>query len=250
MKILYVEDNPTNVYLLQRVARMGDHEIVNFIDGDEALRLYDSIKPDLILMDIQLAGEKTGIDVVRVLRERGVTVPIVAVTAYAMVGDRERCLAAGCDDYLAKPLAIPRLVDILKTYSAQAKKDDATTVASEPEPIAAPEATSQPDTSTNIEAEETPHMETASQDSRNSYFADHTPPDNMPDKDPVADEEEDTITGMLDETLPINTGKVFDNTLEIEHIEITDAERHRGRIYPPESTQSSTSSEDAQANSF
>lgn len=116
MRILYVEDNPANLFLIKRVAKMGDHEVINLIDGEEALRKIDLIKPDLILMDIQLAGQLTGLDVVRRLRQDGLTVPIVAVTAYAMVGDRERCLEAGCNEYLSKPLPIGRVVELLQLY--------------------------------------------------------------------------------------------------------------------------------------
>jgi two-component system cell cycle response regulator DivK len=118
MRILYVEDNPANLFLIKRVAKMGDHEVINLIDGEEALRKIDIIKPDLILMDIQLAGQLTGLDVVRKLRQDGLTVPIVAVTAYAMVGDRERCLEAGCNEYLSKPLPIGRVVELLQLYQA------------------------------------------------------------------------------------------------------------------------------------
>ncbi|GAB4318143.1 MAG: hypothetical protein Kow00117_08340 [Phototrophicales bacterium] len=108
MRILYVEDNMANVSLVKRVAR--NHEVINYVDGDEALANFEKDNPDLVLMDIQLSGRLTGLDVVRTLRERGHKLPIIAVTAYAMVGDRERCLAAGCDDYIAKPLPIPTLV--------------------------------------------------------------------------------------------------------------------------------------------
>jgi CheY-like chemotaxis protein len=118
MRILYVEDNPANLFLIKRVAKMGDHEVINLIDGEEALRKIDLIKPDLILMDIQLAGQLTGLDVVRKLRQDGLTVPIVAVTAYAMVGDRERCLEAGCNEYLSKPLPIGRVVELLQLYQS------------------------------------------------------------------------------------------------------------------------------------
>lgn len=117
MKVLYVEDNPANVFLVKRVARMGNHEIINYIDGGQALKKYDEINPDLVLMDIQLAGDKSGLDVVRELRARGVKTHIIAVTAYAMVGDKERCIDAGCDDYLAKPLPIPRLVEIFELHN-------------------------------------------------------------------------------------------------------------------------------------
>lgn len=120
MRILYVEDNPANVFLVKRVARMGKHEVINYIDGGQALKKFDDIKPDLILMDIQLAGDIGGLDVVRELRAKGVKTSIIAVTAYAMVGDKERCLDAGCDDYLAKPLPIAQLVKIFEEYSARA----------------------------------------------------------------------------------------------------------------------------------
>lgn len=119
MKILYVEDNPANLFLIRRVAKMGNHEIVNYIDGEEVLRKIDITKPDLILMDIQLAGDLSGLDVVRQLRKDGYTMPIIAVTAYAMVGDRERCLEAGCDDYIAKPLPINRIVELFDKYQKE-----------------------------------------------------------------------------------------------------------------------------------
>ena len=103
MRILYVEDNPANLFLVKRVARMGNHEVLNYIDGDDVLANFGSDNPDLVLMDIQLVGELSGLDVVKQLRKDGFKTPIVAVTAYAMSGDRERCLDAGCDDYMAKP---------------------------------------------------------------------------------------------------------------------------------------------------
>jgi two-component system cell cycle response regulator DivK len=142
MKVLYVEDNPANVFLVKRVARMGNHEIINYIDGGQALKKYDEISPDLVLMDIQLAGDKSGLDVVRELRARGVKTPIIAVTAYAMVGDKERCIDAGCDDYLAKPLPIPRLVEIFDAHNKRVLAAGGGKPAEAPkvEPVAAPVA--------------------------------------------------------------------------------------------------------------
>jgi len=123
MKILYVEDNPANVYLVQRVARAGAHEVINLDDGERAVNEFDSIKPDLVLMDIQLVGNLNGLDVVRHLRGLGHQVPIIAVTAYAMVGDRERCLSAGCNDYMAKPLPVPRLIELFNRYSKRTTQE-------------------------------------------------------------------------------------------------------------------------------
>jgi CheY-like chemotaxis protein len=119
MRILYVEDNPANLFLVKRVAKVGGHEVINYIDGEQALSNIEQDKPDMILMDIQLAGAMSGLDVVQKLRSDGCHLPIIAVTAYAMLGDRDRFLAAGCDDYLAKPLPIPRLVEMLEHYDQQ-----------------------------------------------------------------------------------------------------------------------------------
>lgn len=128
MKILYVEDNMANLYLVKRIAH--GHQVINYIDGEEALTNFDSLKPDLVFMDIQLVGEMTGLDVVRALRARGDDTPIVAVTAYAMVGDREKCLEAGCTEYLAKPLPIPEVIAIINRHDpAKAPKPAAESVA-------------------------------------------------------------------------------------------------------------------------
>lgn len=132
MKVLYVEDNPANVFLVKRVAKMGQHEIINYIDGDQAIQKFEDINPDLVLMDIQLAGGMSGLDVVKKLREKGFETPIIAVTAYAMVGDKERCIEAGCTDYLAKPLPIPRLVELFKHYSDEAEAKASTEIGSTP----------------------------------------------------------------------------------------------------------------------
>lgn len=116
MKIMYVEDNPANLSLLLRIARMGGHVVISYTEGEAALTNYDLDKPDLVLMDVQLSGGLTGLDVVRNLRGRGHKTPIVAVTAYAMTGDKERCIEAGCDTYIAKPLPIQELVELIQRY--------------------------------------------------------------------------------------------------------------------------------------
>ena len=158
MRILYVEDNPANVFLVKRVAKMGQHEIINFIDGREAIRKYDDVKPDLVLMDIQLVGETSGLEVVKELRGRGVTTPIIAVTAYAMVGDRERCMEAGCNDYLAKPLPIPRLIEIFQQYDSKIRTNTASMLAVTVEKIVdhKPEAAPQTDSAPQAPASESP----------------------------------------------------------------------------------------------
>lgn len=121
MRILYVEDNPANLSLMQRIARMGGHEIISYTEGEAALSNFEGDKPDLILLDVQLAGSLTGLDVVRTLRDRGVKKPIVAVTAYAMIGDRERCIEAGFDTYISKPLPVAELVELVQKYEVETK---------------------------------------------------------------------------------------------------------------------------------
>src|SRR6185436_5112125 len=89
-------------------------------EGQIALDNFGRDKPDLILMDVQLPGKLTGLDVVKALREAGHKTPIIAVTAYAMIGDRERCLQVGCNAYIAKPLPVGELVEMIKKYEALA----------------------------------------------------------------------------------------------------------------------------------
>jgi CheY-like chemotaxis protein len=125
MRILYVEDNPANLFLVQRVARMGNHEVVNYTEGQPALDHFKDDKPDLVLMDIQLSGKLNGLEVVKALRAAGHRTPIVAVTAYAMSGDREKCIEAGCDGYLSKPLPVGELVELFRRYEPAKKPGEA-----------------------------------------------------------------------------------------------------------------------------
>lgn len=121
MRIAYVEDNATNLALVERVIRITKHELVTYDEGEIALEALQRESFDLILMDVELAGEMDGLEVVRVLHEKGLTTPIVALTAYAMMGDRDRIIAAGCDDYLPKPLSINDFLSLLARYEAAFK---------------------------------------------------------------------------------------------------------------------------------
>lgn len=153
MRILYVEDNPANISLLQRVARMGGHEVLYYNEGEKALENFASDNPDLILMDLQLAGKMGGLDVVRKLRSDGVSKPIVAVTAYAMMGDKERCLEAGCDAYLSKPLPVAELVEMVSMYQEKVNAAAAAATASAPTPEK-PAVTTAPEKTTDAPAAE------------------------------------------------------------------------------------------------
>ncbi len=120
MRILYVEDNEVNRALVERVVRARKFSVVFHDEGEDALKTLENDPTiDLILLDIELAGTISGLDVIRTLRARNDKRPVVAVTAYAMMGDRERILEAGCDQYLPKPLVITDLLAMLDHYSAE-----------------------------------------------------------------------------------------------------------------------------------
>lgn len=114
MRIVYVEDNQANVFLIRRIASAGNHEFVNYIDAESALANLDADQPHLMLVDMQLAGEMQGLELVRHLRESGYDVPIVAITAYASDNERQYYLDAGCDDFIIKPASVNKLVELLQ----------------------------------------------------------------------------------------------------------------------------------------
>lgn len=104
-KILYIEDNEQNLYLITYLLQAGGHTVLQARSGPEGIAIADRERPALILLDIQLP-EMDGYEIARRLRsnpELALT-PLVAVTSYAMPGDREKALASGCDDYIEKPI--------------------------------------------------------------------------------------------------------------------------------------------------
>jgi CheY-like chemotaxis protein len=128
-RILIVEDNPLNLKLASVILRAEGHEIVGAANADEAERMLDGGRPDLVLMDLGLPG-KDGYAYAQELRNRDSTrsVPIVAVTSYAMVGDRRKAHEAGCVAYITKPIdraALVRTVRELLGPEARASRRDA-----------------------------------------------------------------------------------------------------------------------------
>src|SRR5438445_8844378 len=121
MKILYVEDNEDNVYVLKsRLTRAG-YTVLIAPDGAQAVTMAAAERPDIILMDLSLPV-LDGWQATRQIKAAPDTkhIPVIALTANAMAGDREKALAAGCDDYDTKPVELSRLLGKLKQLTAQA----------------------------------------------------------------------------------------------------------------------------------
>ena len=110
-KILLIEDNEMNRDMLSRRLQRQGYEIIMAADGQQGVRVAQAEKPDLILMDMSLPI-LDGWEATRLLKVDAATqaIPVIALTAHAMSGDRERSLEAGCDDYDTKPIEWPRLL--------------------------------------------------------------------------------------------------------------------------------------------
>ncbi len=115
-KVLIVEDNETNIYTFTDYLQARGYEVDVAYNGPDALLRLRAIKPDVILLDIQMPG-MDGLEVMQQVRKEQTLhhIPIVALTALAMLGDRDRCLAAGADEYLSKPVSLQQLVQLIET---------------------------------------------------------------------------------------------------------------------------------------
>lgn len=111
-KILLVEDNEMNRDMLSRRLERKGYEVIIAVDGNQGVEVARANKPDLILMDMSLP-ELDGWEATRLLKNDSGTanIPIIALTAHAMSGDREKALEAGCNDYDTKPIEFPRLLE-------------------------------------------------------------------------------------------------------------------------------------------
>lgn len=116
-KILYIEDNPHNMRLVRKMLKMGGYEVIEAINGKDGLNMAASERPDLILLDINLP-DMDGIQVCDELKTGESTsyIPVVALTANAMHGDRERFLDSGMDGYLAKPITRNELLNTVRQF--------------------------------------------------------------------------------------------------------------------------------------
>jgi two-component system, sensor histidine kinase and response regulator len=133
LHILLAEDNAVNQRVALRILEKAGHQVAVAENGNAALRMLQEQPFDLILMDVQMP-EMGGFEATALIREKekrsGRHIPIIAMTAHAMAGDRERCLAAGMDNYLSKPVAASTLLELVEQYGAK----------SSPAPVAIPNA--------------------------------------------------------------------------------------------------------------
>lgn len=115
--VLYIEDNPHNRRLVRRTLERRGYDIIEAVDGVSGLEMVRELKPPLVLLDIGLP-KMDGMEVVsRIKADSAINhIPVIALTASAMRGDRERFLAAGCDDYLSKPIQVLELLDKVNQY--------------------------------------------------------------------------------------------------------------------------------------
>jgi two-component system cell cycle response regulator DivK len=121
-KILLVEDNEMNRDMLSRRLVRKGFEVVMAVDGGEAVTMAQSERPDLILMDMSLPVID-GWEATRLVKNTEMTahIPVIALTAHAMSGDREKALSAGCDDYDTKPIEMPRLLEKIEALLVRAR---------------------------------------------------------------------------------------------------------------------------------
>jgi len=118
--ILYVEDNPENRMLVRRVLLADGYSLVEARDADEALGVLHGSRPDLILMDINMPGVDGYTLTMQIKTMPGFErVPIIAITANVMRGDREKTIRAGCDGYIQKPIDIDQLTREIERFLAR-----------------------------------------------------------------------------------------------------------------------------------
>jgi two-component system cell cycle response regulator DivK len=116
-RILLVEDDFMNMKLAQHVLETEGYTVVKATTGQEALQKIKANPPDLILMDVQLP-DIDGLTLVRIIRAKAMTrdITILALTAYAMKGDREKILKIGCNDYISKPINVQEFINTVRRH--------------------------------------------------------------------------------------------------------------------------------------
>ena len=120
-QVMIVEDNELNMKLFRDLIEASGYTTIQTRNGMEAIGLARAHHPDLILMDIQLP-EVSGLVVTKWLKEDDdlQSIPVIAVTAFAMKGDEERIRQGGCEAYISKPISVPRFIETIKSYLGDA----------------------------------------------------------------------------------------------------------------------------------
>ena len=119
-KVLYVDDNDDNVYMLKmRLELLGDFEVITAEDGEKGCEMVCTERPDIVLMDLEMPGI-SGWEAAKRIKSNPETcdIPVLALSAHALAGEREKALAAGCDEFDTKPVEFDRLVAKLRRLLA------------------------------------------------------------------------------------------------------------------------------------
>lgn len=116
-RVLYIEDNEANKMLVHRILEAKGFQMLHAEDGQTGFEIAQREMPDLILMDISLPG-MDGLEVTGLIKntEAVAHIPVIALTANAMKGDAEKCLAAGCDGYIQKPISVKELLGMVNHH--------------------------------------------------------------------------------------------------------------------------------------
>jgi CheY-like chemotaxis protein len=123
MRILYVEDNDDNIYVFENRMKRAGFTVMIARDGAQGVAMASAEQPDLIVMDLSLPV-LDGWEATRRIKAAPETrhIPVIALTSNAMAGDREKALAAGCDDYDTKPLELPRLLAKIRALAPEGRR--------------------------------------------------------------------------------------------------------------------------------
>jgi len=126
IQILYVEDNPQNLRLVRKFLAMAGYDMIEAMNGLTGLAVAAKEQPDLILMDLNLP-DIDGLEATSRLKAQPelAHIPVIALTANAMHGDRERCLEAGCDGYIPKPITKSELLNTIAMLLAHSSRNGA-----------------------------------------------------------------------------------------------------------------------------
>jgi two-component system cell cycle response regulator DivK len=124
VRVLCVEDNPQNMRLVRKILSGAGYHVIEAVDGLSGIEAIRSEAPDLVLMDVNLP-DLDGLEVTRRIRAEGAwpNLPIIALTANAMHGDKERCIEAGCSGYIPKPITKSELLGTVRHFSPDVQQN-------------------------------------------------------------------------------------------------------------------------------